>query len=154
MGPVTEDHDDNFAVVPFHHVGQYGLGGVPDALDIDVDMEIPVLIGHIEEGTELAHARVVDEDVDTAIGGDNLVHGSLKAGLVRDVHGDGHGFQPGVVEFPGDGFGLVRASGGQDHGRALLCHHAGNALANAHGSPRYKCDFLIQFTHVSLSLYE
>src|SRR5690606_37900972 len=64
---------DDAAVAPLDHVVDERLGRVEDAVQVDVDDRVPLLQRHFGEEGVSGDARVVDEDVDAAVFGDDFV---------------------------------------------------------------------------------
>lgn len=61
---------------------------------VDIEHEVPVLVGHAEQHAVAQHARVVDDDVQAAEMLDRRLHQRVRGGPLRDVTGHGKGFAP------------------------------------------------------------
>jgi len=102
-------------------VGDGGLGGEEERLDVEVEVLVDVLGRDGFQGKELVHAGVVDEDVDTTEGlgccGDEFgdVSGIGEVGL----HGDC--FAAGGLDAFDEGFGGLGAAGVVDDDGGSVC---------------------------------
>ena len=111
--------DDRPGALLDHHRGD-GLRAQVGALEVNVDRDVPVVLGGFEDGLRDHHPGVVDQDVDppeTGEGrGDELVDGRLlrHVGLDRDG-GAARGGDPGD-----DRIGRLRAGDVVDHDAGAL----------------------------------
>ena len=65
-GDRAHDHDPS---IPFFlHNGQHSPGRVPDALDVDVDVAVPDLVGGSAKILQRTDSRVIDENIHRSIG--------------------------------------------------------------------------------------
>ena len=112
------------------------LGGQEGADEVEVEDELDGVCGHIEEGHFGAGGGfffvatgAVDEDVDAAVGGEDLVLGGFDGGLVEDVAPDGESFAAVLLDLIDDFEGEVLLKVEDGHGRAGLGEANGHFAA-------------------------
>ena len=111
--------------------GDGRLGAQKDALGVDGKDAVPVGFGGVLNVFADEDARVVEQDVQLAIGGDGGLDGGVPVGFAGDIQVDVGAF---VAEFAELGFGLaagVVQDVADDHFGAFLGEHSGfhSALA-------------------------
>ena len=105
----------------------------------DVVLQVPILLGGLEQRLRQRQARVVDDEVDTAERQHRLVERRLNRGLIGDVRRDADG-DIGVSELCRGGLGLFEIEVGDDDAGALLREASGDRLADAAGGARDERD--------------
>src|SRR5690606_29972380 len=96
-------------------VGSSPPGGGEGALEVDLDDEVPLLLGHVGEHAVAEDAGVVDEDVETAEGLDRLVDHALGGFPVADVGAVDDGLAPHAPDLLDDLTGGAGAATGAVH---------------------------------------
>lgn len=110
-------------------VRKQNIGGQVDGLDVQVETQVKVLVGHLLGGlVRIGAARVVDNDVQPA----KLVGRQLQEGFPVLSFGDIALLEEGgIPELLGDGLACVGGEVGNDHFGALCDEFGGDAAAEA-----------------------
>eukprot|EP01137_Pigoraptor_chileana_P006812 Opistho-2@51562 len=136
--------DDMPALAPLYHTRHEGLDAVDDALQIDVQLPIPVIISGVLERAEDRHARRVEQQLDRPQLSLHRVGGALIGIPVGDIQFHRHHIMATPLE---PGHRLVQmvlpdvddrdlAAGLRKHLR-LPQRHARSAAGDEGGTPRY-----------------
>src|SRR5689334_19382279 len=72
------DIDDSAPDLPADHLLRHVLGEDVGRADIDVDLVVPLLVGHVPEVATDAHAGVIDQDVDLRDGGHRCLREAVR----------------------------------------------------------------------------
>src|SRR5690606_31457992 len=99
---------DDDAAAALHHVRQRVPGGQPDALEVDGDDPVPLLLGGVGGVAGAGDARVGEDDVDPVEAGEGLLGHPFGVGGGGDVGGQGDGGTAGLAVLLGDPAGRVR----------------------------------------------
>src|SRR5690606_12011938 len=99
---------DDDAAAALHHVRQRVPGGQPDALEVDGDDPVPLLLGGVGGVAGAGDARVGEDDVDPVEAGEGLLGHPFGVGGGGDVGGQGDGGAAGLADLLGDPAGRVR----------------------------------------------
>ena len=114
------------------HGGLYGLGHAEDAFEVGVHHAVELLLCHAFDGAVVGDACVVDEDVDLAEVGEDLLDEGLGGVVVGHVGGVAFGFhaEGGELLLHGDHL-LVACASAESHVAALFGEPHGYGVADA-----------------------
>src|SRR5262249_48927697 len=111
------------------------------------DHVVPVLEGHLVDRLAGGHARVVDQDVDAAVGLHRLGEHRRRVALLGDVGGSDHRL-PALGTDSGGHLVQHRFAACDDHGLGTLGgEQLGDAPADARAGARNNCDYVFKLFH-------
>ncbi|MNT38409.1 hypothetical protein D3C72_1745990 [compost metagenome] len=127
------------------------LGRQEGAVHVDGLHLLPVRVGEVFDRVDDLDAGVRDQDVDTAVGGRDLVDALVHGVFAGDVHRHAHCLAARLLDFAGNGVraGLVQV--GDRDGRACAGEGQGDLFADAAGGAGHDGDFSIQLAHAATS---
>ena len=100
-------------------MGKDGLTEEHDALEVDGEDAVPLLLGHAVDGAAGGDGGAVHQNVEAAEALDGAGHGTLDGGLVGDVCLQADGVAPGCGDFLGGALHAVGVEVGEGDGGAL-----------------------------------
>jgi hypothetical protein len=130
-----------------------GLRDQQEAEDVDIELLVEVFGSDGLKGQHFVDTRVVDEDVEFAIGLKGRIDDGLRVGGLGDVALDGYGFAAGLGDGLDDHVGTGFAGGVvNDHGGASGSEGCGDCCADAFRGSCNDGDFSCEGAHVNLLL--
>ena len=139
--------DDATAVASADHALRGRLHGEEDAREIDIDLVLPVLQLHLEDGGDTTDAGVGDGDVEATKLRDAIVEGGLDLGLGGDVALDDGGAAAKLAHRRGRFVGAVDVDVGDADVGAVTGEPLGGASADAGTGTGNKRDPIVVRTH-------
>src|SRR5579863_4106298 len=82
---------DNAAIAALHHVAAKNFAGVKQALEVDIQNSVPVLVAELQGRQTLGDAGGVDQNVHFAEGAERFLKQLVQGGLVGHVAGNSQG---------------------------------------------------------------
>ncbi len=127
------------AISPVDHLLRHMLGEDVRRADIDVDLVLPLVVGHVPEVAADAHAGVVDQDVDHWDGRDRRLRQAMRLGVIRQIGRDTDRVRSDLLDCR-DALGdrLLLPAADDDRG-ALPRKPLGSGPAQTAGAPGHQC---------------
>ena len=152
-----EAHDggnvDDATCRALHERALQGFDKEEDALEVGGEYGIPVAFLHAHEQPVLGDAGVVDEDVDSRVFCQDVLHAGFNGSCIGHIAGEGFA---GVWKFCVDGICCAaagaRVAGNEDDLGSFCSKAAGNGLPDAAAGSSHNSGFTCESVHSSIIL--